>query len=72
MAARFAFTFQKFFSETPRLRYKNLVPTVQAIPKSSCLLAFLRRGLALFGYSMLDSEGFQNYGTHSLRLGAAH
>ena len=40
-------------------------------PNSAQLLAFLRAGLALLGFALVDSDGQQNYGTHSLRRGAA-
>ena len=40
-------------------------------PKSCQLLAFLRKGMFLLGFALIDAEGEQNYGTHSLRRGAA-
>ena len=41
-------------------------------PKASQLLAFLRAGLALLGYDLVDPvSGRELYGTHSLRRGAA-
>lgn len=40
-------------------------------PQYSELLAFLRAALKSLGFSMVDSQGEQNYGTHSLRRGGA-